>query len=107
MGSLLGTTKSINLAMHMMIVETLMPTLVEAVVGKFIEFNEGNGEVKVLFTEAVDVNNVVPTKMFFRSIYLNGQQFPKIARDDESDYVTDVEGAKMTISLSPTLVSAI
>jgi hypothetical protein len=37
LGSLLGTTKSINLAMHMMIVEIVRPSLVDVVVGKFIE----------------------------------------------------------------------
>jgi hypothetical protein len=37
LGTLLGTTKSINLAMHMMIVEIARPSLVDVVVGKFIE----------------------------------------------------------------------
>jgi hypothetical protein len=37
LGELLGNSKSINLAMHMMVVETLRPPLVEYVIGKFIE----------------------------------------------------------------------
>ena len=37
LGNLLGNTKSINLAMHMMIVEILRPSIVDEVIGTFVE----------------------------------------------------------------------